>query len=68
MRAPRAFPLALVASVLLLAAITCPLHAEALTSEWIVQLTKLGLGDDIIVAKIKSAQPRFSSTRDQWQW
>ena len=48
-------PMGLLILVLLVGGVS----AEDLTNARVIQMTKIGLGDDIIIAKIKSGQPSF---------
>lgn len=46
-------------------AFTSPVIAETLTPESIVSLSSMGLGDEAIIAKIKTTNSRFDLTTDQ---
>lgn len=46
-------------------AISSPAHAEPLTVESVIALAKVGLGDDAIIAKIRSEKATFVLTTDQ---
>lgn len=52
-------------AILCTALIAAPLAAASLTSDQIVQLTKMGLGDDAIIAKIKADSATFDLSTDQ---
>jgi hypothetical protein len=52
-------------AILLVALLSAPIAAASLTSEEIVQLTKMGLGDDAIIAKIKADSATFDLSTDQ---
>lgn len=58
----RAFPAGIVAAAALFVS---PARAEPLTIESIIELSKVGLGDDAIVAKIKSDGAEFDLSTDQ---
>ena len=44
------------------ALVTPPLLAETLTNDSVVQLTKLGFGDDAVIAKIKASDASFDTS------
>ena len=52
-------------AILCVALLSAPLAAAPLTSEEVVQLTKMGLGDDAIIAKIKADSATFDLSTDQ---
>lgn len=52
-------------AMLCVALLSAPLAAAPLTSAEIVQLTKMGLGDDAIIAKIKADSATFDLSTDQ---
>jgi hypothetical protein len=55
----------LFAAALLSCAFSLPAHAEPLTIDAVIALTTAGLGDEAIIAKLRSANSPFSLTADQ---
>ncbi len=55
----------IIAAVMALSACVSPVHAETLTNETVLMLIKAGMGDEVIIAKIKASPSQFDLSTDK---